>query len=99
MGQREHALHGASNFDVAGAAWDAQGTWTAQPVADSNSSPGIYAKHPTTEDVYYAPGGGYKLFKLDTTTRLGPRCRRASAAANTGLAPSAAPLIRRAMRW
>lgn len=58
-----------ATFDVAGAAWDAQGTWTAQPVADSSSTPGIYAKHPTTEDIYYAPGGGYKLFKLDTTTK------------------------------
>lgn len=58
-----------TTFDVAGAAWDAQGTWTAQPVADTSSSPGCYAKHPTTEDIYYAPGGGYRFFKLDTTTK------------------------------
>lgn len=56
-------------FDVASGAWTSAGTWSAPPGSDSSSSPGIYAKHPTTEDIYYGAGGGYKLFKLDTTTK------------------------------
>lgn len=58
-----------ATFDPSTGAWEASTTWMAQPVADSSSSPGIYAKHPVTEDIYYGPGGGFKMFKLDTTTK------------------------------
>jgi hypothetical protein len=60
---------GPATFDVDAGAWEASGTWPAPPGSDSSSSPGIYAKHPVTEDIYYGAGGGYKLFKLDTTTK------------------------------
>lgn len=56
-------------FDVASAAWQPQGSWAALGVADGSSSPGIYAKHPVTEDLYYGPGGGNRFYKLDTSTK------------------------------
>ena len=74
-------------------------TWTAQPVADSSSSPGIYAKHPTTEDIYYAPGGGYKLFKLDTTTKVWTTLVVSIGSGKCRPGTECVLLIRRAMRW
>ena len=57
-------------FDVATNSWEPQGTWNAGP-----STNGIYAKHPVTEDIYYAVNGGTSIHKLDTTTKVWTQIR------------------------
>ena len=51
-------------FDLDANAWEPQGTWSAGPSVN-----GAYPKHPLTEDIYYAHGGGTAVYRLNTTTK------------------------------
>lgn len=57
-----------STWDADSGNWDAPGTWTWVGTHYS-STPGIYAKHPVTEHIYYGAGGGYSIYRLNTDTK------------------------------
>lgn len=50
--------------------WDIAGTWNTSFPTSPLAGNGFFAKHPTTEDIYFGVGGGYQFYKLDTTTKV-----------------------------
>lgn len=59
-----------ATFDPVAGTWDGQATWTMPTPIPYNAGPGAFAKHPITEDMYWMPGNGYSMWKLDTTTKV-----------------------------
>jgi hypothetical protein len=60
----------AVTFDKAANDWDPAGTWNTTFPTTPNAVNGFYVKHPITEDIYFAVGGGYQFYKLNTATKV-----------------------------
>lgn len=56
-------------FDITAGDWDAAGTWNKSFSPNPAAGNGIFAKHPITEDIYFAVGGGYYFYKLNILTK------------------------------